>query len=139
MLRGVFQPKAVPGAIGHVVGIMGQQDDIVGVHGQGLGDGLKQRAHRLVVLQRRTAQRREQAVLCTVGHLLGPEGDIQQVFAQRTGKCALEQRHVFLCLLLGGQRHGLVKGGDDFPVIVDIAAPHMGDIALIRPEPAAEF
>jgi len=78
-------------------------------------------------------------VLLPVDHLLRCEGDVQQVFAQRPGQGALQQAQDLLILLLGHHAQRLVKLGHDLPVLIHIAAPHMGDAAPVLPEAAAEL
>ena len=61
------------------------------------------------------------------------------MFAGGAGQGALENGQEFFRLLLGHQPQGLVELGDDLPIFVDVAAPYMGDVVLIRPETPADF
>ena len=92
VLRGVVQAAAVLPAIGDVIDLVGQQDNIVGFQREGGGDGLVKSVQGLGILQGGIPQGRKKPVLVAVGHLLGAEGDVNEVAALGSGQNALEER-----------------------------------------------
>ena len=130
----------VPGPSGHVVGVIGQQDHVVGVpHIQGVDDLPVELLPDLSALQLRLPQGGEQTVLVTVHHLLGGKNHIYQVSAQGAGHGLFQKAQVFIRLLLAHPAQGFVQIGDDLLVSVDVAAVDALDGALVRAEAAAQL
>ena len=79
--------------------------------------------------------------LCSspVHHLLRGKLNVHQVLAQGARQGAADDAEDHLGLLLVHQSQGLVELGDNLPVLVDVAAPDVGDAVFLRPETAAEL
>ena len=78
-------------------------------------------------------------MLIAVNDLRSRKRHFDEIFAERAGKrTAQHGKHIF-AFLLRQQGERLVELRDDFLLFVDVAPAHMGDIAFIRPESAANF
>ena len=141
LIGGVGLERAVAAPVGHVVGIVGQKDEVVALpHVQRLDDLLIEGGAGAGVLQGGGAQGGEEAVLVAVRHLLGGEDDVQQIAAQRAGEGLFQEAEVFFRLLFGHQGQRLVQVGDDLLAgAVDVTAVNPADGGLVQPEPAAQF
>ena len=131
---------SVLAVMGHVVGIKGQQDQIVSaVHVQVIDNRVIKLVQQGRVLPLAFAQGGEQPVLVAVQHLLGGKGNVQQVFPQSAGKTLFQQRKVFLLLFRCEQAQRFVQRGDDLPGTVHVAAIQMCDAVVLRPDAAADL
>lgn len=81
---GVGLDLVILAAIGNIVGITGQEDQIAALHDEGGDDCLEEGMDSIRVLERRVPQGHKQLVLRSRHHLLGGKREIQQVFAQRS-------------------------------------------------------
>ena len=61
---------------GHVVGVRGQQKQVIALHFEGIDDLLIEGLHALLHLQLGVAHGGEQMVLLAVHHLIGPKLDL---------------------------------------------------------------
>ena len=118
---------------------MHQQDQVVALDLQALDHPLEELLHRLIHLQVRVAQRREQPVRVAVHHLIRAERDLHQVPARRAGEHLAEQRQVLLRLLLWQGQQRVTEAGDDLPLLVHVAAEDAVDAVLVGVEPSANF
>ena len=83
---------AVFASVGHIVGVVGQQDQIIALsHVQAVDDRLIEFLPHLAVLQPGVPQSHEAAVLIAVRHLLGGEHDVDEVPAQGPGQGLFQQ------------------------------------------------
>ena len=140
LVRGVGLELVVLPPAGHVVGVVGQEDQVAAVpHIQALDDLLIKGLPGLAVLEAGGAQGGEQLVLGAVRHLLGGEHDVHLVLAQGAGQGLFQQAQVLLRLLLGHGAQGLGQIGNDLLAGVDVAAVDVGDGAFIRAEAAAQL
>ena len=139
LVGGILLPHAIAAPIGHIVRVTGQQDQVVPLHRRALDDLLKQRADRAGVLQPGVPQGHEQMVLLPLRYLAGIKLNVQQILLGRSRQCLAQHRQNLLRLLLPGKGQRLVKFRDDLPVFIDVAPPHMGDVALIRLEAAPQL
>ena len=127
------------GLEGDVVGVVHQQDQVVALDLQTLDHPLEELLHRLIHLQVRVAQRREQPVRVAVHHLIRAERDLHQVLARRAGEHLAEQRQILLRLLLRQGQQRVTEAGDDLPLLVHVAAEDAVDAVLVGVEPSANF
>ena len=119
---------------------MGQEDQIAAVlHIDRVDDAAVKGVSQLLVLQLGLSQRGQQPVLVAVHDLLCGKGDVDQILPQRPGEGLFQKLQVFFRLFLAQQAHGFVKGGDDLPAAVHIAAVNMADAAPVQPDAAAYF
>ena len=140
LIGGVRLQVVVLAAVGHVVGVVGQEDKVVAVvHVQGLDYPLEEGLPGGSILEGRLPQGHQEPVLLAVRHLLGGEYDIHQVFPQGAGNGLFQEPQILLGLLLGHKAHRLVQIGDDLPVRIDIAAVDPADSVLVWPETAAQL
>ena len=131
---------AVPAPAGHVVGVIGHEDQVVALpHVQALDDPLVELLADLAVFQLRLPQSRQEPVLVAVHHLLGGEHHVDEIFAQSPGQGLFQQAQVLLRLLQGHPAQGLVQVGDDLPLCVDITAVDAAHGAPVRLETAAQL
>ena len=83
---------AVFAPVGHIVGVVGQQDQIIALpHVQTVDDRLIELLPHLAVLQPGVPQGHEAAVLVAARHLLGGEHDVDEVPAQGPGQGLFQQ------------------------------------------------
>ena len=135
----ILQFLPVLSFVRHIVGIVDQEDQIVGLQLHCSNDLLEKFLHCLLVLELRIAQGHEQLVLCPAYHLLGLKGDVQQVLAQGPRQSLFQQAQDLLILLLGHDSKRLVKLRDDLPVLIHIAPTYVGNAAPVLPEAPAEL
>ena len=132
-------PLAVPAAVGHVIGVIGQKDEIVALYLQG-SDGLfVKTAAGGGVVKLGAAQRHKQAVLVAVRHLGGSELNIHQVLPQLAGEGLAQRGEEHLPLLLPQHGHGLLKLREDLPPLIHITAIDPGNIAFIGAKPSSQL
>ena len=131
--------EVVPAAVGHVVGVVGQQDQIVAFDGEGLDRRLVKIGDGFVVLQGGIPQTHQPPVLGAAHHLLGGKGQLRQIFADAAGKAFAQQREQLFRLAFAHQGQGLVKFGDDFPPLVDITAADAVDRMPVGAQPPAQL
>ena len=87
LARGIVLQFVILAAVRHVVSVGGKQDQIVCLaHVDAFDDLAAKRLARGGILQFRLAQRLQEAVLVTVGHLLCRKHHVNEVFAQRAGE-----------------------------------------------------
>ena len=139
LLRGVLPLLAVSVLVGHIICIVGQQEQIAAAHVQALDYLLVKGLPDRTVLQLAGAQLHEEAVLLAVHHLLGGKDNVDQVFAQRPGQRLFQKAQIFFRLLLGHDAQGFVQIGDNLFVGVDQAAVNPADRVFLRPPPAAQL
>ena len=139
-LRCVGDLLIVPAAMGHVIGIGGQQNQIAALaHVDGVDDPAVQALPGVGVLQLRLAQGLQQAVLVAVRHLGGGKHDVDEVPAQGAGQGLFQQVQIHLLLLLGQQAQRRVHIGDDLAAAADIAAVYLADGGAVRLEPPPQL
>lgn len=109
LVGGVVHPLPVFGPVGDVIGVVGQEDEIVPLQGEGGDDPLEQGLHGLFVRQGGAPQGHEEPVLVAVHHLLSGEGEVDEVFGRgcRTGS-GLRMAGIFPTLL-GHEGQGRIK------------------------------
>ena len=133
------EAAAVPALVGYVVGVVGQKNQVVGLHGYRGDDLPVELLRRILILQPGGPQGLQQLVLLTLHHLLGGEGDVHQVFAQGARQRLFQDgQHLFL-LVVQHQGDGSGELAQNFPLVADIAAAELGNIGEIRPEPPAKL
>ena len=77
----------VTALIGHIVGVGGQEDEVIGLaHVHGVDDAAAQLLPGVPVLEGRLADGLQQAVLVAAGHLSGGEFDVDEIPAQGAGQ-----------------------------------------------------
>ena len=137
---GVVLRLAVSALVGDVIGVVGQEDQVVApLHVQGLYHLLIEGLPDRPVLQLGVPQPHEQPVLLAVRHLLGRKHNVDEVPPRGAGQSFLQQAQVLLRLLLGHRAQGLVQIGDDLPIAIDITAVDVADGAPLRAKPAAQL
>ena len=140
LIGGVWLQVVILAAVGHVVGVVGQENEIVAVaHVQGLDHPLEEGLPGGSILEGGLPQGHQKPVLLAVRYLLGGEHDIHQVFPQGAGNGLFQEPQILLGLLLGHKAHRLIQVGDDLPVRIDIAAVDPADSVLVWPETAAQL
>ena len=78
--------------VGHIIGVMSQQDEIIAIpHVQAVDNRLIKLLPHLNLLQLGIPQGHEAAVFVAVRHLLGGEHDVDEVPAQRAGQGLFQQ------------------------------------------------
>ena len=137
--RGVVLPLPVLRPVGHVVGVVGQQDQVIPLDRKGADHLLIKGLHRLFILEGGTPQRHQQPVLVAAGDLSGGKFHIDQVFPQCTRQGALEQRQNPLRLLLRRYGERLLKLRNNLPLLVDITCPYLCDVAFVRTKTPADL
>ena len=135
----VLQAGAVLGLYRHVVGVVGQQQQVAALQVQGLHGLLVKGLAGLPVLQARLPQGHQQFVLLAVHHLLGGEHQVDEMLPQPSGEGFLQQGEVLLRLLLGQHGQGLVQIGDELPPLVDKAPVDAAHRVFLRLPPAAQL
>ena len=126
--------------MGDIVAVTGQKQQVTAVpHIQTIDHLAVKGLTSLVVLQLRIPQCGEQAVLLAVGHLLGGEYDVDEVFSQRTGQSLLQKAQILLGLLLRHHAQGFVQIGNDLFTAVDIASINTADGAFFRAKTAPQL
>ena len=88
IIKNEAAPKKKPGldlgfeeisGVRHIIGIIGQQNEVIALHLQCLNGPLKKCLHRIVIPQLRVPQGHQQFVFLSPGHLPGVKLNIQQV------------------------------------------------------------
>ena len=139
-LRGVGDLQIVPAAMGHVIGVGGQQNQIAALaHVDGVDDPAVQALPGIGVLELRLPQGLEQPVLSAVRHLGGGKHDVDEGPAQGAGQGLFQQVQIHLLLLLGQQAQRRVHIGDDLAAAADIAAVYLADGGAVRLEPPPQL
>ena len=139
-VRDLVEGQAVLGLEGHVIGIVGQQHQVVAViHIQRLDDLIVERLAHGRVLELGFPQRHEQLVFGAVHDLLGGEYDVDQIFPLCAGKGFFEKAEIFFGFLRRHGGEGFIQIGDDLFFGVDVAAIDMADGIFVRAEPAAQL
>ena len=139
-VRPLGKRLVVPALIGHVVGVGGQQNKIVGLaHVHGVDDAPVQRLAGILIPGIRLTDGLQQAVLVAVGHLCGGKLDVEEISAQRAGQSFFHKAQIHLLFLLGHESHGGVNIRNDLLVAVDVAAVDFVDGASVRLEAPAYF
>ena len=137
---GVRLQLVVLAAVGNVVGIGGEENEIVRLtHAQRFNNFAAERFAGVRILALRLAQGLEQTVLVAVRDLSGRECNVDEVAPQRAGERLFEQPQVHLLLLLPHEAEGGVDPRDDLAVGVDIAAEDAAEVIFIEPEAPADF
>ena len=139
LFGGIVHLQVVPAAEGHVVGVVGQQDQVIALHLQRIDDLLIERLHAFLDLQRGVAHGGQQAVLLAVHHLIGTKDHVHKIPSGHAGQRAAEDSQIFFRFLLRKAHQRAVEHGHDFALVVDIAAADAGDGVLVKVEAAADF
>ena len=132
---------AVLRAVGHVVGIAGQQDqhaDVFTEADRG-GDLAVEGVAGFGVGELGITELHQQTVLLAGLDLGRGKYEIGKGLPHRAGDRLFEQLMVFLLLLHGEQGNGIVKQGDDLAELVDIAAVDFRDVTPIRAQSAPQL
>ena len=137
---GIGHDAVVLCSVGHIIDVMGQKDEIVGIpHIQRLHRLLEEFQAQSLVLQVSIPKVREQTVLLPFRHLPGGKADVQQVSAQSAGQGFFQQAEILLRLLLMQDAQRLVQIGNNLFSGVDITTIHMADKRLFRMKAAAQL
>lgn len=88
----ILLPLAISAPVGHVIGIAGQDNEIIPLHRRALDDLFKQGPDRAGILQAGVPQGHEQVVLLPLRHLAGVKFDLQQVLLGRPGQRLAQHR-----------------------------------------------
>ena len=137
---GVCLQLVVLAAVGNIVGIGGEENEIVRLtHAQRFNNFAAERFAGVRILALRLAQGLEQAMLVAVRDLRGGEFDVNEVAPQRAGERLFEQPQIHLLLLLPHETHRGVDPRDDLTVGVYITAKNAAEVVFIGPETPAQF
>ena len=86
LVRGICLGLAVLGPVWHIIGIMGQQDQVVAIpHIQGFYDLLIKGLPDFPIFQPGVPKRHEQSVFVAVHHLVCGEYNVNQIFPLGSG------------------------------------------------------
>ena len=137
---GVVQHLVVPGAEGHVIALLCQQDEVAVL------PQLQVLDHRLVklpagggILQLGVPEGQEPLQLLALRHLPGGEGHVHQVAAQPAGQGLSQQGQAAFHIVLVQQGQGLVHLRDDLLQGAAKPAVHVAEIVFPRAEPPAQL
>jgi len=139
LARGLAELRAVAAAIGHVVALVREQDEIVSLRLETADDSLVEGLERRLVLELRVAQRHEQAVLRGVRDLLCLEPHVEQIAVDRAREGLLEQGEIGLTVLLGHEAEGLAEGREDLAAVAHVAAADGGDVGAVGSQAAPQL
>ena len=123
----------------YIVTIAADQDQIAIVQINRIDNLLIKRHTQCIIFQLGITQLHKHFMLGTVCYLRCAEGNIDQIFADRTGECPFHQSEISLGLVFRHNTGGLAILCDDLFLIIDKAAVNRRHITAVTANAAANL